>query len=265
MTSDKKRFAGQSLPWLAFAILVLAPEYGHGQVSDAITRQKVDQLFLRDESLRTSIQGQRIDRQAEISRLEGRITKLEQSARQSAQSIDSSRLISLLFALEAGFKANDVAANGEPQSFSSAEEEHKSRTASTVRMESEVDVRRQEMLKFIAEDYVAGLKSQMLEARITLMEEAALLMSLQRLGSKGLATKPQLDLQRLKRDSAESRYARLKQQQTGLRELFPSLFASDLPPPEEEQKQSSEDTDTESRGPGKVAEDSDKVSPTDTR
>jgi hypothetical protein len=63
------------------------------------------------------------------------------------------------------------------------------------------------------------------------MENAASLMSLQRLTAKGLASAPQLELQKIRRQAAEARYDRLAKQESALKDLFPSLFPSPLPPP----------------------------------
>jgi hypothetical protein len=101
-------------------------------------------------------------------------------------------------------------------------------------IEDRQELTRKHALRLIAEDYMASLNADILDAKIDLMENSASLMSLQRLAGKGLASRPQLELQKIRQQAAEARYDRLKKQQAGLRELFPNLFPSPLPPPRDD-------------------------------
>lgn len=197
--------------------------------TDPLTQQRVDRLYQRDEILRTSIQGQRIDRQAEISRLEGRIAKLERAADHPSQNFDSFRFLQLLMTLEENADQPaqvEVASEGEsgPSTMPPQPLEQPTQDALS-------PSRTKRVLQFIADDYMAALNTQILEARIMLREESSQLMSLQRLASKGLATSAQVELQQLKNQHAEARFLRLRQQQTGLISLFPNYFPDKLPPP----------------------------------
>ncbi len=191
------------------------------QVTDVRARREVERLRQQDASLRSSIQGQQIDRQAEIGRLEARIVKLERLVRGLPPRMDNTGLIELLVTLEEG----QVLTSGLPAATEDQPEPS----------DSDRQRRRQQVLQLIAQDYMAALQVEALEMKVALLEHSAQLSSLQRLATKGLATRPQLELQQLKHENAEAQYARLEQQQAGLLKLFPAFFSvATLPAPKED-------------------------------
>ena len=187
------------------------------QARDERARQAFNRLLLDDASLRSEIQGTRIDRQAEISRLEARIMKLEKQVRGFPKQMDHTGFIALVATLEEGQRDAAAPAADVPESQPSSDSDEST------------EARQRQVLELIARDYMSQLKVEILESQIVLQEHAAQLTSLQRLAAKGLATRPQLDVENLKNTQAEARYARLQQQRKGLLELFPSYFAEAEP------------------------------------
>ncbi len=222
MTNCSRGF-GNTSGWGACCLIVTimaAPGRLLAQLPIETTKPGSERLLLRDQSLRSSVQGARIDRQVEIGRLEGRIDKLEKLVRGLPQPMNNAGLITLVLALDEG--------QTPPADLPGPAEEQQPFSEDTTK------ALRTEVLQLVAQDYMATLKREILEARIVLFEETQQLASLERLATKGLASRPQLELQQLKLQSAQAHYSRMEQQQTGLAKLFPTFYSVPSDPPAEE-------------------------------
>ena len=171
------------------------------------TRIEFDRLRQQDSSLRSALQGQRIDRQSEIVRLESRLAKLEDRLEGLPSQSASLRLIDLLLILEMAEGFDNVQMRDE--------------AADDADGTNRPTGRRMALLQLVVKDYLLDLQVKMLQAKISLTEESAQLMSLQRLAGKGLASRQQLELQKLKSRMAAAQLRRLEDQQEGLTKILP--------------------------------------------
>ncbi len=160
----------------------------YSQTNDGLERLRIDQLQQSDSLLQSEISSARVDRQVEVTRLEGRIAKLEESQRQRTGDTSSSQFASIL------------------NLIGSAQKDH------------------QELL---VRDYALALEIETLAARAVVLEKTQEVKSLERLASKGMASSIQLDLQVMHKRRAELQLSRLQKQLAGLQHTFPRLFPAD--------------------------------------
>lgn len=184
----------------------------HGQLRQGIPRPTNRQLLdleLDQQRARSNIAENRVTRQAEVSRLEGRLLEIESRLDRLATPSTAATglaMIGLFDQLASG-------ADQPPEKISSGDKNGNSDTAWTSA--------RPEMLRLVAEDYILSLEIELARARIDRLKLLDGLRSLQQLRAKGLASQPQLDLQELEYQQAILRVARLEKLTGGYRQLLP--------------------------------------------
>lgn len=233
--------------WLA---VVGNPSPSSAQFPDEVARQQVERLRQQDAQLQSSISGQRVDRQAEIARLEGRIADLERSLRRLSPPTQTADLVALLGMLgrpqpaasqseaaQSDATQSDTTDSSDAEQDAAPEQEPAERVVQTTTRSSSV-LTDERLVQLVAHDYMAGLEVESLEAEAEVLEHSQQFASLERLAMKGLATQPQLELARLRLERARAAHQRLQRQHASLMKLWPDIFpqppspAAELPRPQ---------------------------------
>jgi hypothetical protein len=155
-------------------------------------------LKLGQQRANSNISENQVSRQAEISRLEGRIQAIEDRMGQTSLPGSTASGLAILNVLDA------VAA---------------SQTEATTWESS-----RDELLRLVAEDYLLGLEVETARARIDQFKVTDSLRALERMRAKGLASEPQLDLKQLEYQQTRLRLERLEKLLAGYRKLLPAAL-----------------------------------------
>jgi hypothetical protein len=203
---------------IAVVCLPLLTSNGWAQYSDELSRLRIEQLKQNDQLLRSDISGQRVDRQVEISRLEGRIAKLEEQLQGIIRGEPTSELLALVLLLDRMEQgAERVDAEDPDDSTQDARQSSSPKPP---------DNRERALMQLVAQDFSLQLDIGLLDAQAELLEADKMQQSLERLATKGMASSAQLEMQKLVRQRAELAVKRLLSRRDGLQAIYPQYFAS---------------------------------------
>ncbi|MCA9131542.1 MAG: hypothetical protein KDA45_00235, partial [Planctomycetales bacterium] len=188
--------------------------------------------------LRAEISGSRVDRQVEISRLEGRILRLEEQLRAMPSQAGTAQFAYVLGLLERHHRPAGAARPAAATTTGDAQDENRDENqgpppqnptaqpaAQPSAQPSPLSIESVELVALVAGDYWLSLEIDILEAESRLLEENQQLKSLERLAAKGLAASPQVDFQHLQTKRAVLQLERLRRRRTGLQQRYPELFS----------------------------------------
>lgn len=147
-------------------------------------------LDVEQRRARSNIAENRVTRQAEVSRLESRIDAIEERLDQSLSGRTGSTAFEMLSLFDA---MGDASWAG----------------------------KRADMLKVIVEDYRLGLEIDLAQAKISSIRTLDAVRSLDQLAARGLASVPQLELERLKHQQNSLKVTRLEKLIAVFKEMAP--------------------------------------------
>jgi hypothetical protein len=240
-----KRSSQRSAVLMAGMLCLLGSQVASGQIYDGLTPQQANELRQYDFLQRTRMNDQRVDRQVEVSRLEGRIMRLEEQMRGVPHPNSTAQLAMVLALLDeqpapiAGDPlAGDPPRTDEASASPTGSGDRKAPAAETPSTTTPSEarqtlVRQQVVRELVGRDYLASLEISIADTKVDLLELTGELTSLQRLSAKGLASGGQLELASLKRRRAELQLTRLEQQRSGIQRLFPQFTAATQDSPTE--------------------------------
>ncbi len=223
-----------NLDWYSIFLMIglslVGQASAHAQFTDRplagdVAKHKIDQLRLDDSVLRAEISNAQVSRQAEITRLEGRILQLEEQLRDLPASSGSMQLAFILGLAPVGLVADDETQGrdapvetNQAKSEIPSEPDTKTGTTAIIRQPSQV------VHEIVVRDFVLSVEIELLDARARALEKSREVKSLERLSSKGLASAAQLEMQIMQRRRAELQVERLEKQLAGLRRVYPNYF-----------------------------------------
>ena len=205
---DRRHFSTRLRPFHGSTSTILALLVGlstcdqvYGQTGRYIPIQpsrEILDLKLGQQRANSNISENQVSRQAEISRLEGRIQAIEDRMGQTSPTGSTASGLAILNVLDAV-----AASQSEATTWESS---------------------RSELLRLVAEDYLLGLEVETARARIDQFKVTDSLRSLERMRAKGLASEPQLDLMQLEYQQTRLRLERLEKLLAGYRKLLPAAL-----------------------------------------
>lgn len=192
------------------------------QLPNPAPDQRILDLELEDLQLRSGVATQRVNRQAEVARLEARIEELE-SRLNAFETKLGPTLWPFLDLIDADAARTAAAPTVGADGPSSAEPELDPAVGDAPGTSAITSDRRLRLARLMAQDYLLALEADLVDARIEMVDANQSAGSVQRLVAKGLATGLQLKREQLETERAAARVVRLEKQVEGLRELFPEL------------------------------------------
>lgn len=226
--------------WCLAGMLGMLPSLSSGQTFEPplagdVAKQRLEQLRMDDAVLRSEISSAQVARQAEITRLEGRIARLEEQRLEPPASAASLQLAYVLgLAVEEPQDLPPPVAGGggdspppEAAATPASDTLPAPREATTGQPPRPIKTGELPAVvrELVVQDYRYAVEIDLLAARARLLEKSREVTSLERLSGKGLASPAHLDMQRLHRRQAELQVQRLEHQLAALERIYPAANA----------------------------------------
>lgn len=171
-------------------------------------RQLLD-LELDQQRAESNIAENRVTRQAEVSRLEGRLLEIESRLDRLASSSSADHGLAMISLFDQLSSASKQAIDSSPTADTTQGNDRPWRSV------------RPELLRLVAEDYILAMEVELARARIDRLKLLDGFRSLQQMQARGLASEPQLELKELEYKQAMLRVERLEKLTAGYRKLLP--------------------------------------------